>query len=288
MFNLREALFCSLINFRKWIVDPKIYTIFIIIFAFLFYHSMGLASFSDEIGYKVGPWIFTHLTTYPVLQVFAFLTVLLFSDAPFYDKHSGFVAIRTGQLNWIVGQIIYVFLASGILTLYTYLMSIIVVLRQTEWTLSWGILIESMAHGTVDLPVDVAIFFNGAVIEQITPIVALLASFLFFYLVIVLIGVVILTFNLLLRKMAGIVAAGVLIAMSIFVVFIGNLLFGFEIFYFSPISWMSIHNLNWGDYLSLPSPIFATATLIILILLLSIVAVVTYIKKDIDWRKGGI
>ena len=164
MFNLREALFCSLINFRKWIVDPKIYTIFIIIFFFFFYHSMGLASFSDEIGYKVGPWIFTHLTTYPVLQVFAFLTVLLFSDAPFYDKHSGFVAIRTGQLNWIVGQIIYVFLASGILTLYTYLMSIIVVLRQTEWTLSWGILIESMALGTVELQTGVSIFFGGPLV----------------------------------------------------------------------------------------------------------------------------
>lgn len=290
MFNGKDALFCALINFRKWLINPRIYTIFVLIFVFIVYHTSGLATFSNEIGYKIGPWIFTHLATPPVLQVFAFFAVLLFSDAPFQDRHTPFVAVRTGRLNWIVGQIVYILMASFVITVFTFLITILVMFNHTEWTLEWGTLIESLAMGTIDFSntVTVSIFFNYVVIEQLSPLFALMASLLFFYLVVVLIGVVILCFNVVLKQTAGIVVAGVLIAMSFFVVYIGTLHFGVEIYYYSPVSWMSIHNLEWANATNLPSPLYALVTLSLTIILLSIMSVIAFTKKDMNLKEGGI
>lgn len=288
MFNIKVALFCALINFRKWLVNPKIHAIFILIFVFILYHSSGLATFAGEISHKIGPWIFTHLTSPPILQVFGFFAVLLFSDAPFQDKQSPFVAIRTGRLNWIVGQLLYILMATAIMTVFTFLTTILAMWNHTEWTMEWGTLIESLAMGTIDFPNTVSIFFNYVVIEQLSPLFALMASLLLFYLVVVLIGVVILFFNVVLVQTAGIVAAGVLIAMSFFVVYIGTLLFGVEIYYYSPVSWMSIHNLEWANATNLPSPLYALVTLSLSILLLSTMSIIAFTKKDMDLKEGGI
>ncbi|MCT2536726.1 hypothetical protein NC661_14165 [Aquibacillus koreensis] len=286
MTNAKMVLFCTQINMKKWLVNPRIYTIFVLVFVFLLYHSYGLSTFSDEVGHGVSPWVFPHLITPPVLQVFAFFMVLLFCDAPFNDRHTPFVLIRTGRRNWIIGQILYIVFASAIFTIFTFITSIIVLIPNIQFSIDWGILIKSLASDPSIAPTTVTVFFNPGLLST-APITATIGSIFHFFTVAVFIGVVILFFNLLFKQMMGVVVAGVFIALSFFVLYIGNIIFGFKIYYFSPVSWMSISYSGWSDSGSFPSPIYAISVLLLSIIMMSIVSVLIFCQKDME-LKGGM
>ncbi|GAF66843.1 hypothetical protein BTS2_3748 [Bacillus sp. TS-2] len=267
-------------------INPRIYVVFTLTIAFLAYHSFGLSHFSAEAGYPVSPWIFTHLTTPPVMQVFAFLIILLFCDAPFKDRHTPFLIVRTGRANWIVGQILYIFMAAFIYTLFSFLSSIIVMIPNVEMTFDWGILLQTLANDPMYAPDSVTIFFNPEWMALLSPISATLLSLLHFWLVAIFIGLVILCFNLLSNKMLGILVIGIFVFLSFFSVYMGTLLFGMGIYYFSPISWMSLSYVDWSYNGSFPSSIFALVTLSITIIVMSIVSILTFIRKDINIQGG--
>lgn len=286
MDDVKSVLLCSQINLKKWFVNPRIYTIFIVTFAFLFYHSYELSRFSREVGHNLTPWIFPHLFTPPVLQVFAFLVILLFCDAPFKDHHAPFVIIRTGRKNWMISQLVYLVWASIIFTLFTFVTSVVVLLPSIQFSLEWGIVIESLAHDVTLAPETVTIFFNPNLLTQLTPIAATTISVFYFFLVTLFIGVVILCFNTILAKTAGIVVAGILVAVSLFSNYLGFFSIGYLIYYLSPISWMSISTFNWDDG-QLPAPSYAVITLLIAILVMSGAAYKVFIRKDMDLKGSG-
>ncbi|MBM7542333.1 hypothetical protein [Amphibacillus cookii] len=287
MANFKSILLCAQINIKKWLVNPRIYTIFIATFAFLFYHTYALTRFAAEVGHAVTPWVFPHLFTSPVLQVFAFLIVLLFCDAPFKDHHTPFVTMRTGRKNWIIGQLIYLMLASFIFTVFTFITSIIVLLPHLQVSLEWGIVMESLANDPAIASDRVTIFFNPELLNRLSPLAAAGFGLLYFYLVTLFIGSVILCFNVLLQRTAGIVVAGILIAVSLFANYLGFFSFGYLIYYLSPISWMSISTLDWGSG-QLPSLSYTLSTLVIAMVLLSIIATCVFIHKDMELKEGGL
>src|SRR5690625_3817274 len=123
---------CLGVNFRKWLVNPRIYALAVFIIAFLIYHQSGLSQFAGAHNQGVTPWVFPHLTTPPVLHVFATFAIILFSDAPFEDKHMPFLMIRSGRRNWIIGQLIYILMASLIYTLFVFIISILALLPNLE------------------------------------------------------------------------------------------------------------------------------------------------------------
>ncbi|GAE29748.1 hypothetical protein [Halalkalibacter hemicellulosilyticus] len=282
MIDIRRTFLCTQVNFRKWMINPRIYVVFTLTIAFLAYHSFGLSQFSAEVGYPVSPWIFAHLTTPPVMQVFAFLIILLFCDAPFKDRHTPFLIVRTGRGNWIIGQIFYIFIAAFIYTLFSFLSSIVIMIPNVEMTFEWGILLQTLANDPMYAPDSVTIFFNPEWMAILSPIEATLLSLLHFWFVAIFIGLVILSFNLLADKMLGILISGIFVFLSFFSVYIGTLLFGIGIYYFSPISWMSLSYVDWSYSGSFPSPTFALVTLLIAMIIMSIVSILIFIQKDID------
>lgn len=260
--------------------------IFIFIFAFLFYHSYGLSRFAADVGYKITPWVFPHLFSAPVLQIFAFALVLFFSDAPFKDHFTPFVVIRTGRRNWIIGQIVYIVLASVVITLFTFIVSVLALIPNLEFSLDWGIVIQSLANDPSIAPNTVTIFFDPALISYFSPLAAMGLSFLFYCLVSIFIGVIILCFNVLLKKTAGVVVAGVFVAISLFANFAGFLTYGNIVFYLSPVSWLGISSLGW-DRADIPSVTYALLVLILSMIFMSIISIIIYLNRDMDLKEGG-
>src|SRR5699024_8970632 len=131
MTNLKMIRICVQVNFQKWLVNPRIYTLAVLMIAFLAYHSFGLSQFAADKGIALTPWVFPHLITPPGLQVFACFIILFFSDAPFVDRHMPFVMIWSGRRNLINGQLFYI-VGSGLLIAVFILLIAVIVLVVNE------------------------------------------------------------------------------------------------------------------------------------------------------------
>jgi|SRR5690625_296202 len=283
MPNLMIVFISALINFKKWIVNPRIYTLVALIIAFLAYHTTGLTQFAGENGMKLTPWIFPHLMTPPVMQVFACFTILLFSDAPFTDRHMPFMVVRSGRQNWILGQLAYIVLASLIYTLFIFIVSVLVLIPHVSFSFDWGVVINSLGANSRLAP-EATVFFDERLISIFSPVVATLISLVLFWMVSTFIGVLIFCFNIVIGHMSGLVATGFLIFMSFFSIIHGRLVLGDWISYVSPISWMSMSFYNWGhaEPFQSPSMMYALFFLIGTILLMGFISVKVFCKKDLS------
>lgn len=283
MPNVRLVLFSALVNVKKWPVNPRIYTLIALVIAFLAYHTAGLTEFAKEQGLSLTPWILPHLMNPPVLQVFACLTILMFSDAPFVDRHMPFIVVRSGRKNWIFGQLVYIFVASFIYTLFIFLVSILVLVPQVKFSMDWGVVYKSLAMD-YSLAPRATVFFSEELMNIFSPISATLISLGLIWLGAVFIGVLIFCFNIVIGHMSGLIAAGFFIFMSIFSIVHGRIVLGEWIIYISPISWMSISFIDWngtGDFL-LPSVQYVLGFFIVTIIVMSVAAIKVFCKKDVQ------
>ena len=288
MTNLKTIRLCLGVNFRKWLVNPRIYALAIFIIAFLIYHQSGLSQFAGAHNQGVTPWVFSHLTTPPVLQVFATFAIILFSDAPFEDKHVPFLMIRSGRRNWIIGQLIYILIASLIYTLFVFIISILALLPNLELSMEWGIVIQTLASGS-QLPANVTVFANPHLLTTFTGIEATLLSLGLFWFVSSFIGILISFFNIVVGKTTGLIASGFVLFLSFFTIIEARLALGHWVSYLSPVSWMSLSALDWNDPNAWPSPsiYYALGFLTITSIVMSVTAINRYCKKDITFEGGG-
>lgn len=286
MTDLKMIRICAQVNIQKWSVNPRIYTLAVIIIAFLAYHSFGLSQFAAAKDVAVTAWVFPHLTTPPVMQVFACLTILLFSDAPFADRHMPFLVIRSGQRNWVIGQLIYIVVAAFVYTAFILLVSVLVLVPNVQISSDWGIILKTLA---VEAAPSVTIFPDVRILTMFSALEAVLISFGLFWLVSVFIGVLIFCFNIVVGKMSGLIASGVFIFISFFSIVHGRLILGDWISYFSPISWMSMSFFNWDNTMAFSSPslTYAILWLLLAITLMSIVSIKVFCKKDLDIQEWG-
>lgn len=288
MPNLKIAFISGQVNFKKWLVNPRIYTLVALIIAFLVYHTTGLTQFAGEIGIDLTPWIFPHLMIPPVMQLFACFTILLFSDAPFADHHTPFMVIRSGRQNWIIGQLMYIVLASFFYTLFVFIVSVLVLMPNIGFSFDWGVLVKSLAADSSLAP-EATVYFDERIITGFSPIAATLLSFGLFWLVSIFIGVLIFCLNIVVGHMSGLVASGFFTFMSFFSIVHGRLLLGDWISYISPVSWISLSFFNLADMESFQSPsiIYAVFFLIGSVLLMSLISIKVFCKKDLNIQARG-
>ncbi len=118
--NVKHSIRICFYNISLRLTNPRVYIVFIvgIIIAW---------SGSDEYC-----TLFSHYSvTYNILEPFIIMfsdfyilsfsilgIMILFCDAPFINAGTSFLLIRSSRKNWVVGQIIYIFIASLIYYLF--------------------------------------------------------------------------------------------------------------------------------------------------------------------------
>ena len=155
-------------------------------------------------------------------------------------------------------------------------MSIIALIPNVQWMSDWGAVLKTLAYEPVS-PQKYGIIhlleIADPVISSFTPVEAMGISLALFCLVTIFVGTLILCFNVVIGGQAGVVAAGGFTFLSYFSIFVGRLAHGDVIYYFSPMNWISMFQLNWGGNPTLPSPWYAVSVLIGSILILSMITV---------------
>jgi hypothetical protein len=290
MHSFKQSMRCAGLNLAKWSTTPRVISLFVIIAAFLAYHAHSLVQFAAAEGKVLTPWVFPHLLTPAMLLVYGSFTLLLFCDAPFMDNHTPFVIVRSGRLAWLGGQLLYIVAAGLIYTLYFMLVSILVLMPHLTLANDWGVILKTLAanpsagrqHNLV-----LTVFINGTIVQQFSPLQAMLISLGLFWLTSVFTGLLIFTVNLVTGKSGGLFVAGALICMTYFAGIQGRFVFGEWIALLSPLSWASMHNIRWGDGTDLlsgplqPTAVFAVGSLLGSSILLAIISRIVFVRQDI-------
>lgn len=291
MRNLKTVLVCARVNFRKWLTTPRFYVIFAVIIIFEYYTFAGMSKVAAHFDLNSAPWVFPFFLGNPIMFVImGSLTTLFYCNAPFADAHTPFLIVRTGRRNWIIGQMIYIYLSSFIYTSCFFLLSILMLLPRIEFTTEWGTLLHTISKSPIEVMEQAGTIISFVpheeLLELLTPIQATALAFLLFWLVTAFVGVLICSFNIVIGRMSGIVAAGVFTSIAYFSSFLGTFSIGLWLYYLSPISWSSISYLDWYKTGAIPTPKYAIICLFVAIVILSVISVIGFCKKDLVIQKG--
>lgn len=242
-------------NLRKWLGNSRIYIAFVIVFLFTLIYTKGLWLVSDNVGEKLSIYIFPFLTTYRYMKIiYLFPLLLLFCDAPFVDANQQFVMIRSSRLSWGIGQMLYIICGSFFYALFMLLSSIVVNIGHIQMGASWGK--SLILAGTTNICSILGIQYDTVQISSIivkyyTPAQAMLWSFLFLWMICIILGLIIYDFNILFQSnIVGLFAAGFLILFTAVVDGIQQWI------WYSPVSWSSLNNIDVAKTTSLPGIYF--------------------------------
>lgn len=287
---VKNTLLCTFVSFRKWAVDTKLLVLALLILTFSLSNYADLGNYARAVGERVSPWLFPHIMNAAIfVPLYACFAILLFSDAPFIDRHMPFLIIRTGRLPWILGQMLYIVLASILYALYQYICTIVAYLHRLEWTADWGKVLRTLAANPMspyDKGIQLTVGVENAIIASFPAIQATLLSLGLFTLMTVFVGMLIFCLNLIAGKMTGILVAGVLAFVSYFSLGIGQFMLGPRILFFSPLNWASLRQLTLSAAGPLPSIAYAVTCYILGSLILAGLSVWVFLRKDVDISEG--
>lgn len=242
-------------NLRKWLGNSRIYIAFVIVFLFTLIYTKGLWLVADNVGEKLSIYIFPFLTTYRYMKIiYLFPLLLLFCDAPFVDANQQFVMIRSSRLSWGIGQMLYIICGSFFYALFMLLSSIVVNIGHIQMGTSWGK--SLILAGTTNICSILGIQYDTVQISSIivkyyTPTQAMLWSFLFLWMICIILGLIIYDFNILFQSnIVGLFVAGFLILFTAVVDGIQQWI------WYSPVSWSSLNNIDVAKTTSLPGIYF--------------------------------
>lgn len=291
MHNFKKIFFCARVNFKKWSVTPRMYAILSIIIIFEYYTFFGIHQIADYLGVNAAPWVFPFFMGHPsMFIIIGSLTTMFYCNAPFSDRYMPFLVIRIGRRNWIIGQLLYIYLSSFVYTACFLLLSVVMLIPRVQFTTEWGALLHTLSKSPMEVMKQAGTIISFMPVEELlallTPIQATVLAFILFWLVTAFIGVLICCFNITVGKMSGIIIAGIFTCIAYFSAFLGTISIGKWLYYISPISWGCISYLDWYNTGAIPSPTYAIICLLSAIVLMSIISVIIFCKKDLEIQEG--
>lgn len=238
------------IDFRYLLSQKKTYMILAIILIFGWWHTADFLRASMETGIRTAPWIFQEYFGDPtMLMLYGFLTVMVFADIPYHNSMSQMIEIRTGRRNWIISQMIYTVELAFFYTLVFALSSFLFLLPRIYFTTGWGEFLTRVADGRVEGLSRV----TSQMVENYSPVRAVLITFLCVWGVSVFMGMLIFVLRMFISHSVAVAVAGFLAFFSYFVISIGAMVFGNFLYKVSPLNWLCLYYIDPAfGYLGVP------------------------------------
>ena len=282
MDKIRVIFTIAFYNLKKWIINPRIYLIFILTTLYLHSRISPISTFCLNSGYKISPYIFPYLMSdRSIIFIIMMGVVLLFCDAPFIEIDQPYIIMRSGRITWLWGQLAYIALASMLYFVIMIVLSILILLPNLSFSADWGKVIGTFAQTNVANQHLISIPFDFLLYNSYSPLSAMFFSFTNSFLVAIFIGILIFVFNLNISRFAGVITSTLLVLwhMVTYMTWTGSTRY-------SPITWVSLAKIDINGntlYPSLPYIYFVISTLIIILILLAIMSIR---KRDINVIKS--
>lgn len=239
-------------NLRKWATDYRMWTIAALLIIMVQIYVDDMQKVAVLLGTKVSFWIYPFIyVQFHTKVIFTLPVILMFCNAPFTDKNQIFVYTRTSRAKWLWGQVLYIFIASAAYYLFILLLTFFSTFFIAEPSLEWGKTLYMIANSRVAANAG-AFFLNvpNIILEYFSPIEATFLTLLTSWLSAVLLGMIVLFFNLITgTRFIGIVISSALVVWTV-LVSIGGWI---DYVRFSPISWNTLNNIDAGGMTANPS-----------------------------------
>lgn len=271
-------------NLRKWKTDYRIWIIGLIAYVMILVYTDDMERIVRGLGTASPIWIFPFIySQFHMKLIYTLPLVLLFCNAPFIDRNQTFVYMRSGRIKWLLGQMLYVTVSSGIYYLFLLIVSLLsAVAAGGEINLEWGkalsVIANSDAAGRLGSPFVEA---STTVITYFSPLNATWFTFILSWLCGTMIGLIIFFCNLLTKtRFLGIAVSSILVVLSALrenVNHLKNILLPF-----SPISWTTLNNVDVGGLTKNPSFGYCASVYLIIIVLLTAGILIFGKKQSMD------
>lgn len=240
-------------NIRKWQTDYRVWCIALFAIVMTGIYVDDMQRISEVLGTKTPIWIFPFLySQFHTKLIFTLPIVLLFCNAPFTDRNQTYVFMRSGRIKWLCGQILYIITASAAFYLFLLLISLLLTVFSGELSLDWGRTLKSLTYSIeavskantpyIEVPMIIITFFK--------PLQAVWFTFLLSWLNGVFLGSLIFFCNFITStRSIGILISSALIIISSAVRHEGLR----ELMPFSPVSWITLDNIDVGGLTPNPS-----------------------------------
>lgn len=138
--SLRKIISIAQTEYVKWICNPRIIIFFCLIIFVYDYIILEMKDAAGELSthcMALEPFLAIGNSTLLILLVpVVFITLL--GDFPKTDGNTMFYICRTGKKNWILGQMMFAFMAETTYLLAILVFSILFALPFSDWTLKWS------------------------------------------------------------------------------------------------------------------------------------------------------
>ena len=113
---MKQVFMVALYNFRTWKKNPRIFLSFSIAFIFCFLLSDKIVAFAEKYDTSMQilePFIWTFGDSNSIL-LSSMILIFLFAYMPFVTNATPFFLMRTTRKKWLLGQAIYILLATSV------------------------------------------------------------------------------------------------------------------------------------------------------------------------------
>lgn len=289
--HIKQVLTTTRLSFLLWKRDLRVFALMIFVLVYLAIMERPLRQFSATIGIATAPWLLPFLVFPSGLALLMLVAVALFCSEPFGNPQFPLILIRIGRVNWVVGQLIYIFSASAVYTAFVTASSMVALFPYVRWTSEWGTVIDSyfLSSTPYDMGYPVAFQCAAYVYFELTPLKAVLLTDLLLFLTTFFIGTVVAFGNLILGGKAGVLLAALMICLSMIADIAGYISrVGEWLTYISPVSWGSLNGVVLHDPGRFPHIRYALIMDGILNTFLWVVIIMRFRKQDISNMPGGM
>lgn len=233
-----SAIRLTKINLYKHIGSVNFWTPFILALAAVYEdaHPLGelCAKYSIPVNGFSAAFIWTSGNTVFILFLGIFI---MFCDLPFKDNQQMFLLSRSGKRTWIFSQVLYVIFVSFVYMAFIFVCFCAFILPNLAFDAgNWGKIIKSVAATNIGSDIGLRFSVMTSVLNDFAPLEGFLYAFGTAFAVSVILGLVMLSLNMIVKHNSGIIVSGGLIFFYMFSRMFG----GFLIYYFSPLIWCSL------------------------------------------------
>lgn len=276
-----KKIFCiAMYSIRQWITNPRIICLFVLMSAFVWNDFEVIGDLTGRTGIKTNPLIFPFFSSDPVKQLILLAgIVFLFSDAPFINKNQPYIILRSKRISWVLGQILYIVMASAIYFLFLMLVSILVLLPYATFaTNGWGKIIHTLAQTDAGAQIKLQFGITKEITTFYSPFEAFGLSFLLHWGAACFLGLILFVINLNFNRMLGLVGGGVILFFDLLVT---NMLSP-TFYHFSPVSLSRLSVLDPMGVSLFPNLTYPFVFFSVSIVVLSALLIVSIKKVSIE------
>lgn len=239
-----------------------------------------------EYQYPVCPYFLPHLFSYLYFETGFFAAVIyFFSDIPFMNEWEANRVMKLGRKRWALVHIGEIIISSYLLMLSFFVLTFLPLVGVMEIENDWGNLLYTLsAKGDFRVAFDV----SYKILQQYTPVSAMIFCVILGGAVISLIGLLMFMVSLFLSRTVAIITATVVTGLPIFAENLANMNNQSWLWYVSPVSWLRLDYIEWDFGRGLPDMQYIALALVGMTLVCSVIIVIKAVHVNFQWNSEEV